>query len=262
MDESMRHQSVIDDRMRITTEDGVCRLRLVRPDRGNAIDLRMATAFLEAALFASDSVRSGATRVVVIEAEGDNFCVGGDLHYLGEAPEAALASLADAMHRGIAALSATPAPIVSILDGVAAGGGVGLVLTADIVLASTRASFVSAYTRIGLAPDCGTSWQLARRLGPTRSMDLVLTNRRVEAEEALGWGLVSRVVPSAELASASDALVDALARGSYDALIRAKALISGAHSLTLTEHLDREAWALTRSVAVGDGRAGIQSFIS
>jgi 2-(1,2-epoxy-1,2-dihydrophenyl)acetyl-CoA isomerase len=222
----------------------------------------MARAFLEGVTKACESVRSGETRVIVIGAQGDNFCVGGDLHYLDAAPNDSLASLADAMHRAISLLSETPAPVVSVVDGVAAGGGVGLALSADIVVASDRAALVSAYTAIGLAPDCGTSWQLARRLGLSRAMDLVLTNRRVAADEALAWGLFSRVVPVPELASTSEAVVDALARGSHDALTRAKALVKAAHSATLSSHLDREAWAVTRSASDGDGRAGIKAFVS
>jgi 2-(1,2-epoxy-1,2-dihydrophenyl)acetyl-CoA isomerase len=256
------HETLIDDRIRVVVTDGVCRIRLSRPQHGNAIDLRMARAFLEAATKACDHVRSDAARVVVLEAEGKSFCVGGDLRFLSQAPSETLGSLADAMHRGISMLAATPAPVVSVVDGVAAGGGLGLALIADMVVASDRASLLSAYTAIGLSPDCGTSWQLARRLGPARAMDLVLTNRRLEADEALTWGLFNRVVPSADLTMAVDTVVTALARGSYDAITRAKALLYGAHSISLADHLDREAWALTRSATDGDGNAGIRAFVT
>jgi 2-(1,2-epoxy-1,2-dihydrophenyl)acetyl-CoA isomerase len=256
----MRQEELIDQRVVASWDDGVFRICLSRPEAGNAIDLRMARALLTAAQRAVDLARAGDLRVIVLEARGAAFCAGGDLRYLGGAPSDALASMVDAMHRAVVAMSEVPAPVISVLDGPVAGGGIGLALAGDVIIASERTSFYSAYTAIGLAPDCGTSWQLARRVGPTRAMDLLLTNRRLEAPEALAWGLVSRVVPQAALARESAEVIADLAARSVDALSRTRALVRGALSSTLDAHLDREAWALTRAVADGDGRQGIQSF--
>jgi 2-(1,2-epoxy-1,2-dihydrophenyl)acetyl-CoA isomerase len=251
---------LIDERVEISAEGGVFRIRLSRSDAGNALDLRMARAFLVATQQCLDVARAGDLRAVVLEAQGSAFCVGGDLRYLQGAPSGTLASLADIMHRAIVAISEMPAPVISILDGAVAGGGIGLALTADVIIASERTSFYAAYTAIGLAPDCGTSWQLTRRIGPTRAMDLLLTNRRLVAREALEWGLVSRVVPTATLAKESADVVASLAAGSVDALSRTRRLVASALTSDLATHLDREAWALTRAVADGDGGEGIRSF--
>lgn len=141
--------------------DGVVELRLDDPGRGNALDLRTAEALRDAARAVAADPRGA----VLLRAAGGNFCVGGDLRaFAGRGTETGtyVHAVASAAHAAIQALYELPVPLVTAVRGAAAGGGVGLALVGDIVLAARSARFRLAYTAIGLTPDCGASWFLPR----------------------------------------------------------------------------------------------------
>src|SRR5690606_4995299 len=127
------------------------------------------------------------------------------------------------------------------VQGIAAGGGMGLALFGDIVLMGSSARMRVAYTAAGLSPDCGVSFQLARTLGPARAAELTLTNRIIDADEALASGLVSRVVADDELSAQAQETAALLAAGPQAALVASVRLLRDAHQHTWSQHLDAEA---------------------
>jgi 2-(1,2-epoxy-1,2-dihydrophenyl)acetyl-CoA isomerase len=154
-----------------------------------------------------------------------------------------------------------PVPVVSVVQGPVAGGGIGLALAADVVLAGEAIRLRGGYTGIGLTPDLGASWLLARRAGPARAKAIFLHNRTLAARECLEWGIVDAVHPDALLAAEAEALARRLADGATAALGRAKRLVDGAASRTLDEHLALEREAMVRSAGTADAREGVAAFL-
>ncbi len=254
---------LIRERVRYEVQDSIARVTLARPDAGNGLDLAMAEAIRDAAERACKDAEAGAVRAVLLAAEGQMFCVGGDLREIAEQTDrgAHLQAIAGAVHDGIRLLTGAPVPVVAAVGGTAAGGGVGVALAADIVVASATAKFAMAYTAAGLSPDCGTSWVLARRVGTVRALDLALTNRPLSAEDAAQWGLLSRVVDPERLAAEVDGIVAALAAGPRQAQAETKRLIRRADTVDLDSHLDDEAASISTLVATADGREGVDAFL-
>ncbi|MGW8360904.1 enoyl-CoA hydratase/isomerase family protein [Streptomyces wedmorensis] len=141
--------------------------------------------------------------------------VGGDLRWFADAPRPweRVAETADLLHETLYTFAQVPLPVVSVVHGTVAGGGMGIALSGDIILVGSDAKLRVAYTAAGLSPDCGVSWLLARRMGLPQALDLALTNRLVTAEELRQWGLVSRVVAQESLAAEAEETVQALASG-------------------------------------------------
>jgi 2-(1,2-epoxy-1,2-dihydrophenyl)acetyl-CoA isomerase len=182
----------------IATElrDSVSIVRLQRPERRNALIPELVEAL-------AVELRACAARgkPVVLTGSGAAFCPGADLKWLGTFRDPALgvAELVAVYHTAIVALVDMPAPVIAAINGMVAGGGLGLALVADYRLAGASASFTAAYFRLGLTPDGGSSLFLTRTIGVARSMELLLTNRTLGAAEACAWGLVHEVVDDAEL---------------------------------------------------------------
>lgn len=244
-------------RIRVEEDDGVCRLVLVRPEAHNAVDHAFGEELLAALTGPARSARC-----VEIVAEGATFCVGGDIR--GFAAATSLTDLADAIHTGQRALLALDAPVVVGVQGWAAGIGLSLVLTADVLVMGESARVRPAYTAIGLTPDGGMTALLPAAIGRARAMDLFLTNRPLGAAEALTAGLASRVVPDDDVRSETDALAALIAAGPPAALAATKRLVRAAPATvgpdTLDAHLDAEAASIGERGASAEGREGIAAF--
>lgn len=248
------------DRVRLTLAGPVGTLTLAHPAGGNALDLAMATALHDAA---ARLASYDALRVVCLRAEGRAFCVGGDLREFAAAadPTAHVAQVAAAAHGALTTLRELPVPVVSVVHGVAAGGGIGLALVADLVLMARGASLRVAYTAAGLSPDCGVTLHLASALGPARALDLALTNRALTAEQAEMWGLVSRAVDDDALDAETDAVVQLLAGGAHEALVATRGLVRSAAGADWRAQLDAEAASIARLAGTPDGREGVAAFL-
>ncbi|MGX1479779.1 UNVERIFIED_CONTAM: 2-(1,2-epoxy-1,2-dihydrophenyl)acetyl-CoA isomerase [Streptomyces canus] len=241
--------------------DGIVELLLDDPGRGNALDLPTAEALRDAA---SDLAHDPGG-AVLLRAAGGNFCVGGDLRaFAGRGTETGpyVHAVAAACHAAVQTLHELPVPVVTAVRGAAAGGGVGLALTGDIVVAARSARFRLAYTAIGLTPDCGASWVLQRLLGPRRAADLILTNRVLTGDDAEGWGLVSRVVEDAELDDTAYRTAAALAAGSRGALRAAKALLRAGSEAPLEEQLAEEARSIAVLAGGTEAQDAMESFLA
>ncbi|MFC8009014.1 enoyl-CoA hydratase/isomerase family protein [Streptomyces cinereoruber] len=199
------NEELLRDRVRWVRDGAVARIELASPGTRNALDGDMALALHEAASRLVAGAAEGSLRVAILTAQGPVFSVGGDLLWFAAAPDPSrrIAETATLLHETLHILAQVPLPVVSVLHGTVAGGGIGIALGADIVLAGDDAKLRVAYTAAGLSPDCGVSWFLARRIGQTQALDLALTNRMADAEEP---SLAFKAHLDAEAASITDLL--------------------------------------------------------
>src|ERR1700734_2986219 len=213
-------------------------ITLDRPGQANALDMSTACQLREAVRLIDDGVGC-----VLLRAEGANFCVGGDIRAFAAAPAPGgfLGELASVVHDAVIGLASAASPVIAAVNGWAAGAGMSLAACADLTLAAESARFRSAYSAIGLSPDCGLTWTLPRTVGRARAADLMLTNRAVGAAEAASIGLVARVVAGDSLQAQAQAMAIELASGPTAALGRTKKLLSASDRVTLAEQLDAEA---------------------
>ena len=228
------------DAVRYDVADGVATVTINRADAMNSADesvrLGMRAAFDQAA---TDS----AVRAVVLTGAGRAFCVGQDLKELEPlyaSPDPELGDIVGEFHEAVRALARLPKPTIAAVNGAAAGAGVSLALACDFRIASDKASFTMAFSKIGLVPDSGASWALPRLVGTAKAMEMLILSEPVRAPEALEIGLVTRVVPADALESEAHAFAAALAAGPTLAYGWTKQLLSLAETATLDDSLDRE----------------------
>ncbi|WP_417626497.1 enoyl-CoA hydratase-related protein [Pararhodobacter aggregans] len=237
--------------------EGVAILTLNRPEGLNALSGNLARA-LQAAV--EDCIAGGSVRCILLTGAGRGFCSGADL---GEKLEAdpGKTLLETWYHPMVLALRHCPIPIVAAVNGVAAGAGMSLALLADIILCSENASFLQAFARIGLVPDCGSSWLVTRRIGESRARELTLLAEKLSAEKALAWGLVNRVCPAETLMDEAVALASRLANGPVNALGRIRALHESAAMLDFDSQLAEEDRLQRECGAGSEVREGRTAFL-
>lgn len=241
----------------LNVRDGVAVLTLNRPEAQNTVNLELARDLDEA------TARISGVGAVLITGAGRSFCAGGDLKELSAQNDlpAHLRAVLGHLHPAIERLDLLGVPVVAAARGAAAGAGLGLACVADIVLATPDAKFVSAYTKIGLSPDGSTSWSLPRLVGVRRALELVLTNRILTSEEALAWGIVTRVVADEVLDAEAMSIAMDLAAGARKGLGGARRLVRDSLDRTLEGQLDAEKEALVASGAHPDAVEGIEAFL-
>ena len=152
------------------------------------------------------------------------------------------------------------APVIADVNGAVAGAGLGLVAAADFAIASEKARFTSAYTKIGLTPDGSTTWFLPRLIGLRRAKEMFLLNRSLSAEEAMAWGLVNRVVAPADLSPAVAQVAEQLASGPTHAFASVKRLLFLSDGASLEQQMKHESASIVRMSGSRDGLAGVKAF--
>ena len=214
-------------------------LTLNRPERMNAATLSLADEMS----VALDGL--GTARAVLMTGAGRAFCAGADLAargaITGSRGEAAERSLTEHYNPLILRLHALSVPVVSAVNGAAAGIGCSLALAADLVLAGRSAYFLQAFVNIGLVPDGGATWMLPRLIGTARAKAMMMLGERVGAEQAEEWGLIHRAVDDDALMDEALALAERLARGPTVALGQMRRLANGAAEMSLPEAMAAEA---------------------
>ena len=248
------------DLVRIDREGGVARVTLNRPDIGNAIDVPLARALMEAAIACDEDT---SVRCVLITGAGRMFCVGGDINAFGGSGtkfSSLLKEITAYLHMAVSRFARMQEPLVTAVNGPAAGAGLALALLGDVALASRAAKFNTAYAGIGLSPDGGTTWLLPRLVGLRRAQELVLIGRRLSAEEAAEIGLVTRVVEPAALEAEAAAVAAQLAAGPTRGLGRARALLLSSLQTSLEEQLELESRAIAASGADKEGQEGVAAY--
>lgn len=244
----------------LATDGLVATITLNRPAAGNTVDMALARSLLAAAIQCD---QDAAIRCVVLTGAGKLFCGGGDLSVfaqVGDGISAFLSELAGTLHLAISRLMRMPKPLLVLVNGPAAGAGLSLALIGDVVLASKRAHFTAAYASVGLSPDGGMSWLLPRLVGLRRAQEIILSNRRVSAEEAAIMGLVTHAIPDADLAEEGRKQAEALATAPTSAVAAARALLLESFETSLETHLEREARSIAVSGGTQDCREGVAAF--
>jgi 2-(1,2-epoxy-1,2-dihydrophenyl)acetyl-CoA isomerase len=230
-------------------------ITLNRPDKLNAFT-RGVHDGLQAAL---EAARDPEVRAVVITGAGRGFSAGQDLNEFGEAGDIA-SMLRATYHVNVRAIRSLEKPVIAAVNGVCAGAGLSLACGCDIRLASDAAFFVPGFIGIGLIPDSGGSYFLQRLLGTPRAFEWMTSNRRLTAEEAHAWGLVSEVAEADSFAARVAERAAELAAAPTRAIALTKQLYDDAATSTLEEQLDREAGAQAEAAKTEDFREGVAAF--
>ena len=221
--------------------DGIARLTLNRPDRLNSFNVAMHGEVREVLA----TLQPGSlARVLVITGAGRGFCAGQDLGDRAVAPGGAAADLGDSIEKYyrplVMTLRGLPIPVIAAVNGVAAGAGANIALACDLVIATRSASFIQAFSKLGLVPDSGGTWFLPRLVGTARAMGLAFLGDKLSADQAAQWGLIWRCVEDAEFAGVVDALARQLAAAPTRGLARTKQAIYESWGRSLGEQLDIE----------------------
>jgi len=241
-------------------------LRLNRPEALNAFTAAMLVQLRQALEAAAED---GAVRCVLITGAGRAFSAGQDL---GD-PQVAPSSEAGAAPKDIGhmlehfyiplalRLRSLPVPVVAAVNGVAAGAGANIALSCDVVLAAESASFIQAFSKIGLLPDCGGTWLLPRLVGRAKALELALLGDKIKASEAERLGMISRVVPDTELQDAAMALAQKLAGMPTRALVETRRALDDAMKLDYEPALKREAVLQSQLGFAHDYLEGVAAFM-
>jgi 2-(1,2-epoxy-1,2-dihydrophenyl)acetyl-CoA isomerase len=249
------------DNILFATGGGIARLTLNRPDRLNSFNEAMHAEVRDALA----RVRADASpRVLLITGAGRGFCAGQDLNDRAVAPGGEPVDLGASIERNykplILGLRSLPLPVVCAVNGVAAGAGANLALACDIVVAAKSASFIQAFSKIGLVPDSGGTYFLPRLVGTARALGLSLLGEKLAAEQAAEWGLIWQCVEDAELAPTVEKLLAALAVAPTAGLAAAKRALYASAGNGLEAQLDLER-DLQRALGYGaDYREGVIAF--
>lgn len=242
--------------LRYQADGRVATITLNRPEALNALNAPMRRELIAAVKAAG---RDAEVRALVITGAGRGFCSGADLRG-GSAERAFRRVLSDEYNPLIEAIRRLPKPVVASVNGVAAGAGVSLAFAADLVIASSDARFVPAFSRIALVPDSGLTRTLVRALGRHRAMEVLLGERGLTADQAHDAGLVAAVVPADGLAEETRALAERLASGPTGAIGLTKRLVNAAEDATLAESLAAEAAVQEIAGRGADHAEGVAAF--
>ncbi len=237
--------------------NGIGHIRFNRPKSLNSINIELAQGFLLACRAIENDPL---IRVVVISSEGKNFMAGGDLQAMRADPVGVSKSLIKHMHSAISILDGLAAPVIASVQGACAGGGLGVAVACDWIVASDTARFNFAYTSIGASPDCSTSWGLPRSVGMRKAMELAMLCETVNADEALKIGLINKIIPNENLQEATIKIAQKLEQAAPQAIRRIKRLIKDSTLTGLSQHLSTEAKNFLECASGTDFAEGVSAF--
>jgi 2-(1,2-epoxy-1,2-dihydrophenyl)acetyl-CoA isomerase len=242
----------------LTSRDGgVLTITLNRPDVFNAFNRALHAGLNEALREAADD----GVRAVVVTGAGRGFCSGQDLREFQELPGTVRDSLEATYHPNIRLIRSLEKPVIAAVNGPVAGAGLSLACACDVRIASDAASFVPGFVGIGLVPDSGGTWFIHRLLGFARAFEWMSSNRRLSAEEALGWGLVSEVMPADGFAERTAELARTWAALPTRAVCLTKRLFESAHDAGLEAQLALEAELQQAATETADFAEGVSAFL-
>ncbi|SDQ67220.1 enoyl-CoA hydratase/isomerase family protein [Microbacterium sp. cf332] len=248
------------DTVLLRREGALARITLNRPASLNAVDAEMARRWREVAAEVARDAAAGAVGAVILDAAGRAFCAGGDVVSMSSSGMggAAVTETAGLIHDGILSLTQAPVPIVAAVQGAVAGGGLGIMLVADYIVASPSAVFVSKYANIGLTPDLGVSTLLPAAVGQRRAMQLLLHDTALDAATAREWGLIAEVVD--DPAARAGEVAGAWLQGATAAFGQAKRLVRQGATRSFVENLADEARTIGARFDTEEARVRIDAF--
>jgi len=240
----------------------VAYVTLNRPESANGIQLEICQELMDVSIRVDEDPN---VRAVVLGGSGRFFSAGGDLKAFskqGERLPAYAKEVTTFLHAAVSRFTRMDAPVIGAVHGTAAGAGMSLVCSCDFVIAAASAKFTMAYTKAGITPDGSSTYFLPRIVGLRRALELALTNRVLSADEACAMGIVTRVVPDAELTGAVDALARELAQGATRTLGMTKRLLHQSWVETLETQMELEARTVADAMRTEDCREGIAAFVA
>lgn len=242
-------------------ENGLATIVLNRPERLNAISDELKDDVL-AAVRKVAQPGSGA-RALLITGKGRAFCAGADLAAdIGDRSDRDLGqNLISTYHPMLLEIASLNIPVISAVNGVAAGAGMSIAISADIVIAARSAYFLQAFVNIGLIPDAGSTYILPRLIGAARARAVMMTGERVPAEKAKDWGMIYDVVEDAELMPTATTLAQKLADGPTVALSGIRHLIASSLKNTYADQMHAEALEQRKMGRTNDSREGVLAFL-
>jgi 2-(1,2-epoxy-1,2-dihydrophenyl)acetyl-CoA isomerase len=238
-------------------DGGVLTITLNRPEAYNAFTTSMHGALRDA--LADGQAED--VRAVVLTGAGKGFCAGQDMNEFKSVDRDIAGHLEASYHPNVRAIRALPKPVIAAVNGAAAGAGLSLACVCDIRIAADNAAFVPGFIGIGLIPDSGGTYFLARLLGPARAFAWMTSNRRLTAAEAQAWGLVDEVVEADALQARVADLAAAYAAGPTAGIGMTKRLFDSAVNVTLDEQLALEAELQSAATKTEDFKEGVTAFL-
>lgn len=248
--------------LRLERAGSIATLTLNRPDVGNALDLPLARALLEAAIACDED---DTIRCVVLTGAGRMFCAGGDVggfSAAGDRIPSFLKEITSYVHAAVTRFAHMNKPLLTAINGPAAGAGLSLALLGDIAIAARSAHFTVAYTALGLSPDGGATWLLPRLVGLRKAQELTLLDTRVNADDAVSSGLITRAVDDAAFESEVRNTAERLATAATPALGKVRNLLIESFGASLEKQMESEARAISELSRTPQGREGIAAFIA
>ena len=230
------------------------------PAAGNSLDDR---AMIQGAAALNEVARGDREVGAIVLVGGKNFCAGGNVRAFAAAPDRPtyLREIADAFHAFVVALANADRPVVAAVNGWAAGAGMSIVLHADIAIGGTSTRLRPAYSGIGLSPDGGMTWTLPRVVGAARAREIILTDRPLDANQALELGILSRIVDDSAVTDEAQAVAEKLAAGPRAALTATRRLLTASAGTSLPEQLVAEAASISTLGGVPEGIEGVDAFV-
>jgi len=250
------------DPVLLSITDGIARVTLNRPDAGNSVDLAMARRLVEVAIRCQTDA---SIRCVVLTGAGRLFCAGGDVVLFqssGGHVDALLNELAGTFHMALTRFAHMAKPMLVLVNGPAAGAGLSLAIGGDVVLCARSAHFTAAYGMLGLTPDGGMSWLLPRLVGLRKAQEIILTNRRIKADEAEAIGMVTRTVDDDALVAEGEKLAAQLCDAAVGAVGAARSLLRQSLESSFETQLEREIVAITRAGGSPECREGLAAYFA
>lgn len=247
------------DSILLHVEGGLARVTFNRPAFLNAMDFEMGGRWRDIAHAVTEDPAVGA---VILDAAGPAFCAGGDVVAMATSGAAGsdVTATAHVIHDGIRTFALSDKPIVAAVQGAVAGGGLGLMLSADYIVAADSAKFVSKYANIGLTPDLGVSTLLPAAIGQRRALQLLLQDTTIDAATALEWGLVAEVLPRDGVGARAEAIARFWLAGATAAFGQAKRLVRLGADRSFAENLDDEARSIGARFETDESRARVAAF--
>ena len=245
----------------LSLAEKVLTLTLNRPEAANGLNLQMACELKTVAQHCRQDSR---VRVLVITGSGKFFCAGGDvktMHDMGDQAGVGIKEIADNLHSAISMFARMPQPLVTMVNGTAAGAGFSIAICSDYAIAKKSAKFTMAYTGVGLSPDGSSSYFMPRLIGLRGTQDLMLTNRVVDASEAMSMGLISKVVEDDMLEVEANKVINALVRNSPESNASIKQLLLLSSTSSLETQLEAESQAISACASSKNGLEGISAFV-
>jgi enoyl-CoA hydratase/carnithine racemase len=246
----------------LAIEGDLATITLSRPTAFNAIDLHMARTLEE---LAQTVEASSGVKVLVIRGDGPAFCGGGDIrHFVDHLDDigGCIRALLTPYHRFLETLRRMPKVVLASVHGSVAGAGLSLAAMCDLCIAADDTIFTPAYAKIGVSPDGGGTYGLARAVGPRRALQIFLAEERFGATEAADWGLVTKLVPADALADETAKLALRIARTSGDAIAGTKRLVGASLSSELAVQLEDEMETLIGCMAGDLFTSSVKQFVA